>query len=113
MSSSAHKVLKKLAHSDKILMGYSAGTLLFGPNLELFDSVDSILGFNEIELKKLECLGFYQFLIFPHFTDFTSEFPGLSDEIKSFESKSNYRVIRLNDDQGISYKKGIVKMIGS
>ena len=106
MKSRADKVLKELAFQDKILMGYSAGSLLLGPSLELMDHADSLLGFNEIELKKLDCLGLYNFHIFPHYADFTNQVPELIAKINEFENKADLPVYRINDNQGIIYKDG-------
>ena len=58
------QILADLAHQNKIMMGYSAGSLLLGPDMTLMDSADSLLGFNDIGLKELNCLGLYD-LYFP------------------------------------------------
>ena len=62
--SGADKILKELANQDKVLIGYSARSLLWGPSLELLNYADPLLGFNEIGLKELEWLGLYDLHIF-------------------------------------------------
>lgn len=111
--SGADKVLKELAYQDNILMGYSAGSLLFGPSLALFDYADPILGFNEIGLEELECLGLYDFHIFPHYTDFTNQEPELISKIDEFERQSDLPTYRINDNQGIIYQQGGIEIIGN
>ena len=110
--SGAQSVFKELANQDKILMGYSAGSLLLGPDLSLFNQVDSLLGFNNINLEELTCIGLYDFHIFPHYSDFTGQVPELIKKIDQFELESNLSVYRLNDNQGIIYQNGEIKFIG-
>lgn len=112
-SSGAEPVLEELAANNKVLMGYSAGALLLGPNLDLMNAVDSLLGFNEIALKTLDCLNLYDFLIFPHYRDFTNQVPELIQMINNFEDTSTLEVVRLNDGQGIIIENGILRIVGS
>lgn len=110
--SGSQKVLKELAYQNKILMGYSAGSLLLGPDLSLMQYTDSLLGFNQIELKELSCVGLYDFYIFPHYDDFTTQAPELKSKIEAFESLSSLPIYRLNDNQGIISLNGDVQIIG-
>lgn len=112
MKSDALTVLKELAYQDKLLMGYSAGALLLGPDLSLFNDLDSLLGFNEIGLNELTCVGLYDFHIFPHYKDFTTQVPELVSEVERFESQRNSSIYRLNDNQGITIQNGELKIIG-
>lgn len=99
-STNVYNVLKNFP-SDRILMGYSAGSLWLGPGLELMQSVDSLLGFNDIGLEDFEGLGFYDFHMFPHYNDFTKEVAGLADEIAAFEDRQHQEILRLNDEEGL------------
>ncbi len=110
--SDARSTLMKLAYQDKVLMGYSAGALLLGPDLTLMNHVDTLLGFNEDSLKELTCLNLYDFHIFPHYNDFTSQVPELIASIAEYELQSNLPVYRINDNQGIIYHRGNVRIIG-
>lgn len=112
--SGAGAVLYEIAYEykDKVLMGYSAGTLLLGPNMELMNAVDSLLGFNEMQLTELRCLELYDFLIFPHYDEFTSEVEGLAEAIRQFEANSSFKIIRLNDDEGIMIRDGQMELVG-
>lgn len=110
--SDAGPVLKQLANRGKTLMGYSAGALLYGPDLTLMDHADDLLGFNEDSLTELSCLGLYDFHIFPHYKDFTGQVPELIKRIDEFESKSDLPVYRINDNQGIIYQSGKTRIIG-
>ncbi|KAA3636268.1 MAG: hypothetical protein DWQ02_08550 [Bacteroidetes bacterium] len=112
--SGAGAVLSEIAYEykDKVLMGYSAGTLLLGPNMELMNAVDSLLGFNEMQLTELTCLELYDFLIFPHYDEFTAEVEGLAEAIRQFEEQSTFEIIRLNDNEGIMIKDGQMKFVG-
>lgn len=105
-------VLKELVNQDKILMGYSAGSLLLGPDMMLMDRADSLLGFNDIGLKELTCLGLYDFYIFPHYADFTSQAPELIPIINEFEAETEYPLYRIKDNQGIIFHNGKVQIIG-
>lgn len=110
--SDARPVFKELADQGKTLMGYSAGALLLGPDLSLMNHVDTLLGFNEIGLKELSCIGLYDFHIFPHYTDFTNEVPELITKIEQYKLESDLPVYKLNDNQAIVYEHGVVTMIG-
>ncbi len=109
--SDARPVFKDLIDQGKTLMGYSAGALLLGPDMSLMNHVDTLLGFNEIGLKELSCIGLYDFHIFPHYTDFTNQVPELRAKIEEYESESDLPVYKLNDNQAIVYQNGIIKMI--
>lgn len=111
--SGAHSVLKELAYQDKFLMGYSAGSLILGPDLTLMNNVDTLLGYNEYDLKQLSCVGLYDFQIFPHYSNFTTQVPELIDKIDEYELKSNYPIYRLDDNQGIIYRDGVIKIVGN
>ena len=112
--SGAGAVMSEIAYEykDKVLMGYSAGTLLLGPNMELMNAVDSLLGFNEMRLTELNCLELYDFLIFPHYDEFTAEVEGLAEAIRQFEEQSTFEIIRLNDNEGIMIKGGRMQIVG-
>jgi dipeptidase E len=110
--SGARAILKELATQGKILMGYSAGSLLLGPDLTLFNAADSLLGFNEIGLTELSCLGLYDFHIFPHYANFTGQAPELIPIINEFEKQSDFPVYRLNDNQAIIYRNGEIEIVG-
>lgn len=110
--SGADTVLINLASQDKILMGYSAGSLLLGPDLTLMNYVDSLLEFNQLGLKELSCAELYNFYIFPHYEDFSNQVPELRTKIKEFESMTEVPVYRLNDNQGIICINGEVQIIG-
>jgi dipeptidase E len=110
--SDSRKILKELTYQDKILMGYSAGSLLLGPDLTLMNHTDSLLEFNEIALKELSCLHLYNFHIFPHYTNFTKQVPELIKQINQFERQSELPIYRLNDNQGIIYQDGEIELIG-
>ena len=106
-------ILKELAYQDKIMMGYSAGSLLLGPDLTLLNHADSLLGFNEMGLNELSCLGLYDFYIFPHYADFTRQVPELIANINQFERQSKFPIYRLKDNQGIIYRYGKIEVIGN
>ena len=106
------QILADLAHQNKIMMGYSAVSLLLGPDMTLMDSADSLLGFNYIGLKELNCLGLYDFYIFPHYADFTSQATDLVPLINRFEKQTDFPLYRLNDDQGIIYQDGKIEVVG-
>ena len=110
--SGAQKAITEFFESDKIIMGYSAGALLLGPDLSLLNHVDSLLEFNQLKLTELSCLGLYDFYIFPHFRDFTTQIPELSEKIQEFELKKKLAVKRLNDNQGIIISRGVSRIIG-
>jgi len=65
--SGARTVFKELVDRGKFLMGYSAGSLLLGPDLSLMNHVDTLLGFNEIGLKNFPALVLTTFT-FSHIT---------------------------------------------
>ena len=110
--SGALPVLKEFGLKGKKLMGYSAGSLLLGPDMSLMNYADPLLGFNELGLTELTCVGLYDFHIFPHYRDFTAEVPELADSISAFEAQASLPVYRLNDNQGILYENGKAQIIG-
>ena len=95
-------VLIDLARKGHVLMGYSAGTLLLGPSLDQMNYVDEILGFNDSRMTNLECLGLYDFFVFPHYNEFIEEFPGLRKALLNFEHISEREIMRLSDHQAIA-----------
>jgi dipeptidase E len=112
-STKADSTLIDLSQKGKILMGYSAGSLLCGPDLKLMNAVDSLLEFNEQGLDELSCLNLYEFYIFPHYEDFTNQVPELKDMIIDFENHSVLEVIRLNDNEAVVIENGERRVIGN
>lgn len=109
--SGADSILQTLGQQGKALMGYSAGSLVLGPGLELMQAADSLLGYNERGWKNLQGLGLYDFEIFPHYTEFTTEVEGLAALIDAYQQGSKRKLYLLEDDQGILIQGDQLRLI--
>lgn len=85
--------------AGKLLIGTSAGTLLFGPDLTLIQHLDP--GSNTSNRLDLTCLNIFEFYLMPHYARWVEERPGTDEQIRDFERKYGQRVVQLNDGQAV------------
>ena len=69
-------------------------------------AVDSLLGFNNVNLQNMSGMELYPFLVFPHYSEFSAFAPPLPGMLDNFELSSSYPLYRIDDDQGIVYDDG-------
>ncbi|MFD2829574.1 Type 1 glutamine amidotransferase-like domain-containing protein [Corticicoccus populi] len=94
-------ILKNMQSKNTIIIGVSAGALIFCPNIKIVDFFTPQL--NDIGLKDLSSLKFTDSFIFPHygredlFPD--DENKSIDDRIEEFETLENCSVQRMNEKQ--------------
>ena len=94
----AESVLKYLAE-NKILIGWSAATFVFGPTLKLVDLYTPEM--NTFDLKNLTGLQLTKVEVLPHYSKFISRFDGFEATCAEYEKKHSIQVIRLNDGDAV------------
>lgn len=87
------KEVESLLKRNGLYIGVSAGSLIVGPSIKIANEVHPDP--NEVGLIDFTGFSIVNLIIFPHYS---SE---LEEEIKSFETKNNVRVERLNNSQAI------------
>lgn len=98
LSHGFQSVLKTFAES-KMLIGWSAGASVLGPNLALINLYTPEM--NIVNLNDLSALHFTDIQILPHYGKFLTRFPDFEERCAQYEQNTTSRVIRLNDGEGI------------
>lgn len=99
----AENDLIELSKSNKIIVGISAGALLFTNGIQYIGEWNSIMGFdmkdNEIGLKDLEGLRITNMFLFPHYDLFLQRKSNLEMELGRIEDRDKIKIYRLNNNQ--------------
>ena len=93
-----NKEVELLLKRDGIYIGVSAGSLIICPSIQIANEIHPDI--NEVGLIDFNGFNIIDLVVFPHYS---SEF---EEEIKSFETKNNIKVERLNNSQAILVKDG-------
>lgn len=101
-------VIKQLAE-EKVLLGWSAGAMVFTPSIEIVDKLTPET--NIVNLDNLKGLSLTNTHILPHYNKFLKRFDKLEDVCKAYEQEHNCTVVRLNDGDGIIIENGIETLI--
>ena len=101
-------VIKQLVEK-KVLLGWSAGALVFTPSIEVVDRLTPEM--NIVNLDNLKGLSLTNTYILPHYNKFLKRFDKLEDICKAYEQEHNCTVVRLNDGDGIIIENGIETLI--
>lgn len=104
----ASAVIKQLVEK-KVLLGWSAGALVFTPSIEVVDRLTPEM--NIVNLDNLKGLSLTNTHILPHYNKFLKRFDKLEDVCKAYEQEHNCTVVRLNDGDGIIIENGIETLI--
>lgn len=104
----ASAVIKQLA-VKKVLIGWSAGAMVFTPSIEIVDKTTPEM--NIVNLTDLNGLSLINTHIIPHYNKFLKRFDKLEGICKAYEQKHNCSVVRLNDGEGIIIENGIETLI--
>ena len=104
----ASAVIKQLVEK-KVLLGWSAGALVFTPSIEVVDGLTPEM--NIVNLDNLKGLSLTNTHILPHYNKFLKRFDKLEDVCKAYEQEHNCTVVRLNDGDGIIIENGIETLI--
>lgn len=104
----ASAVIKQLVEK-KVLLGWSAGALVFTPSIEVVDRLTPEM--NIVNLDNLKGLSLTNTHILPHYNKFFKRFDKLEDVCKAYEQEHNCTVVRLNDGDGIIIENGIETLI--
>ena len=104
----ASAVIKQLAE-EKVLLGWSAGAMVFTPSIEIFDKLTPEINIGALEDCKGLCLT--KIHIIPHYNKFLKRFDKLEGICKAYEQEHNCSIVRLNDGDGIIIGDGIETLI--
>lgn len=95
--------LKSLCLSQKIVVGVSAGAMMFSPGLHLVDDFNQIMGFtdkgNNDNLTDLNCLNLFDEYFFPHFEQFSQKVPNLEHKLSDLELKRKVTIYKQSNGQ--------------
>ena len=101
-------LIKQLAEK-KVLLGWSAGALVFTPSIEIVDKLTPEI--NIVPLDDLEGLCLTNTHLIPHYNKFLKRFYKLENICKVYEQEHNCSIVRLDDGDGIIIDNGIETLI--
>ena len=104
----ASDVIKQLAEK-KVLLGWSAGAMVFTPSIEIVDKVTPEM--NILDLDNLNASALTNTHILPHYSKFEKRFTGLEEMCNTYEQEHNCSIVRLDDGDGIIIDNGIETLI--
>lgn len=104
----ASDVIKQLAEK-KVLLGWSAGAMVFTPSIEIVDKVTPEM--NILDLDNLNASALINTHILPHYSKFEKRFTGLEEMCNAYEQEHNCFIVRLDDGDGIIIDNGIETLI--
>ena len=104
----ASDVIKQLAEK-KVLLGWSAGAMVFTPSIEIVDKVTPEM--NILDLDKLNASALTNTHILPHYSKFEKRFTGLEEMCNTYEQEHNCSIVRLDDGDGIIIDNGLETLI--
>jgi dipeptidase E len=107
----AENILLEIGNTNKIIIGISAGALLFTSGVHYIDEWYDLMGFpkshgNIIGLKDLSGLIYKDLILFPHYDSFLKQNKNLENELKRIEERDKVSVHRLTDDKSIYFEEG-------
>lgn len=92
-------VLKKIV-KNKIVIGISAGALIFQNSIELIYRYTPNLN-DDVGLKDFSALNLTDIQILPHYHRFLKQFDNFEQTALTYEKAKNIKLIRLDDGQGV------------
>jgi len=92
-------VLKKIV-KNKIVIGISAGALIFQNSIELIYRYTPNLN-DDVGLKDFSALNLTDIQILPHYHRFLKQFDNFKQTALTYEKAKNIKLIRLDDGQGV------------
>lgn len=104
----ASAVIKQLAE-EKVLLGWSAGAMVFTPSIEIVDKLTPEINIGALD--NLNALALTNIHLIPHYSKFEKRFTGLEEICKAYEQAHNCSIVRLNDGEGIIIENGIETLI--
>jgi len=106
--SDSEEIIRKIALSNRIVIGVSAGAMMLSNGLVYFKDFLRINndGFDDFGLEDLIGLQLADHYIWPHFDVHLSEKPDLDDELTKLEQELKIKVTRLNDSENIVVENG-------
>jgi dipeptidase E len=107
----AEEILLEFENSDKIIVGISAGALLFCSGVHYIEEWYNIMDFpkshgNIIGLKDFSGLLYKELILFPHYDSWMKQNKNLEKKLKMIEERDNISIYRLNDDMSLYFKEG-------
>lgn len=104
----ASDVIKQLAEK-KVLLGWSAGAMVFTPSIEIVDKVTPEM--NILDIDNLNASALTNTHILPHYSKFEKRFTGLEEMCNAYQQEHNCSIVRLDDGDGIIIDNGIETLI--
>jgi len=90
--------LKEMGGSERVVIGVSAGAMMFSPGLHLVEDFNQFMGFDDKEnvhrIDDLGCLDLFDEYFFPHYDQFCQRVPDLPDKLTRLETRTNARIYR-------------------
>jgi len=114
--SHSEPILKTIADSQNIIVGISAGAMLFTSGLHYISEWNRIMGFdsskdNSIGLADLDGLKVVDMIVFPHYDLFLQKNPRLEEELRRIEDRDGIKIYRLNNDRSFFLEQGRIVLI--
>lgn len=94
----AIEILRDIA-TNRILIGWSAATFVFGPTLELVNCYSPEMNF--WGLTDLRGISLTNVQVLPHYSKFLTRFELFEEKCLIYEKEHNVSVIRINDGDGV------------
>lgn len=104
----ASDIIKQLAEK-KVLLGWSAGAMVFTPSIEIVDKLTPEM--NIVNLDDLDGLSLTNTHIIPHYNKFLERFDNLEAICRVYEQEHNCSIVTLNDVDGIIIENDIGTII--
>ena len=112
--SKAEKILLEFEKSDKIIVGISAGALLFSSGVHYIEEWYDIMDLpkshgNVIGLRDMTGLLYKDLILFVHYDSWLKRNQNLEMKLQTIEKRDSISILRLNNDVSIYFEEG--KMI--
>jgi len=95
--------LEEISLSEKIVVGVSAGAMMFSPGLHLVEAFNQLMGFDDKgnihRIEDLECLNLFDQYFFPHYDLFCQRVHGLAEKLTMLESRTSSSIYRQSNGQ--------------
>ncbi len=97
----AKAFFEKFISENKILIGYSAGSVVLQNNIELLSKYAIMTNF--LNLTDLSAMGLVNIEVLPHYAKFSNIFNNFKEICSDYETEKKIEVIKLNDGMGVLY----------
>jgi dipeptidase E len=95
---------------DKIVIGASAGSIVFGNTLELIHKFDPQLN-DDVRLTDFSGLCLTTINVCPHVLKYKDRYDRFIERIEEFEKSKHIQITRINDGQAVIVDEGFIEII--